>query len=45
MDEFKKARDNASPDVYYKQAMWNKLQDDAICLIGGALIQLEKDLK
>lgn len=43
MDDFKKLQDTS--DVYAKQTIWCKLQDDAIHLINIILGELESDLK
>jgi hypothetical protein len=45
IDEVKKVNDTISPDVYLRQAMWNKLHDDVIHLIDSTLTYTEKDLK
>ncbi len=43
MDDFKKL--SAASDVYARQTIWCKLQDDAIHLINYTLGELERDLK
>jgi hypothetical protein len=43
MDDFKRVQDTT--DVYTKQIVWCKLQDDAIHLINYILWELDRDLK
>jgi hypothetical protein len=43
MEDFKRVRDTT--DVYTKQIIWCKLQDDAIHLINYILWELDRDLK
>jgi hypothetical protein len=45
IDEVKKLKTTISPDVYLRQALWNKLHDDIIHLIDSTLSYTEKDLK
>jgi hypothetical protein len=44
MDEFKKVQDE-SDDIYARQTIWCKLQDDAIHIINYIISELERDLK
>ena len=44
MDDFKKVQDE-SIDIYIRQAIWCRLQDDAIHIINCIIRELESDLK
>jgi hypothetical protein len=44
MDDFKKVQDE-SDDIYARQTIWCKLQDDAIHIINYIISELERDLK
>jgi hypothetical protein len=44
MDDFKKVQDK-SDDIYARQTIWCKLQDDAIHIINYIISELERNLK
>ena len=44
MDDFKKVQDKSN-DIYARQTIWCKLQDDAIHIINYIIRELESDLK
>jgi hypothetical protein len=46
MNNFKEIQnDSPTSDVYYKQALWNELQDDVIHTINNTISYIEKNLK